>query len=58
VNAPAIVIRLEFEARPRIVCDWLDETDERRMRDWLDSHPELLELLARACEIANRERTR
>ena len=55
-SAPAVIIRLEFEARPRIIADYLTDADESRMLDWLDGRPEVLELLATAQEIIASER--
>jgi hypothetical protein len=54
VSAPAVIIRIEFEAAPRVVCDYLTEADEKRMRHWLDAHPDLVELLERAYEVQER----
>jgi hypothetical protein len=56
MNAPAIVIRLELEAAPRIVCDYLLEEEEVRMLDWLRAHPAQEDLVTRALEIARMER--
>jgi hypothetical protein len=51
-NPPAVIIRLEFERpSPRIVCDYLHESDAVRMLDWLDAHPQLVALLEAAYEL-------
>jgi hypothetical protein len=51
VNAPGLVIRIEFEARPRIITDCLNSGEEARLLDWLSGKPKLLELLADAQEL-------
>ena len=33
MSAPAILIRLELEAPPRIYCEWLRESDEQRLKE-------------------------
>lgn len=56
MSAPAILIRIEFEAPTRVDAVWLHESDEIRMRDWLSAHPDEAELVARAMELQERER--
>jgi hypothetical protein len=56
MSAPSLHIVLELEAAPRVYCDWLRESDELRMADWLDAHPDHRELIDRALEIAAEER--
>jgi hypothetical protein len=55
VNAPAIVIRLSFEARPRVYVDAIHESDESRLAEWLESQPQYAELVARALELERKE---
>jgi hypothetical protein len=57
VNAPAVIIRLEYEGPPVVYCDALHDGDEQRLAFWLvDTRPEYGELVARALELAERER--
>lgn len=51
MNAPAIVIRLELEAAPRVTLDVVSESEEVRLEEWLDRHPEQVELVSRALEL-------
>jgi hypothetical protein len=51
MSAPSIVIVLELEAAPLLLCNCVDESEERRLEDWLDAHPALLELAAKALEL-------
>jgi hypothetical protein len=54
VSAPAIVIRLEFEAAPKVLADFPHEDDELRVLLWIDAHSELLEILH--CALQAQER--
>jgi hypothetical protein len=45
MSAPAIVIRLEIESSPVVYADVVSESEERRLGDWLASHPEQAELV-------------
>jgi hypothetical protein len=53
VSAPAIVIRLELEASPRVIVDALHEGECERLHWWFEEHAEQLELIRRAYEIAD-----
>jgi hypothetical protein len=53
-RAPAIVIQLVFEQPLRVVAAWEHDGDERRLREWLEAHPELAELVARALSLEGR----
>lgn len=53
--APAVVIRIELEAPPRVVVDALHEGEYDRLGDWLRSHPDLLDLIRRARDLEQRE---
>ena len=44
---PAIVIRLELEAAPRVYLDAVAESEAVRLEDWLVGHDAYLELVAR-----------
>ena len=55
MNAPAVVIRLSLEARPYVYVDAIHESDERRLAEWLESHPQYAELMARALELERKE---
>lgn len=52
MNAPALIIRLELEAAPRVLPDCLNGWEEARLDDWIRSKPELAELVERALELA------
>jgi hypothetical protein len=56
LSAPAIVIRLELEAAPRLQVDALNEREAERMVDWLEAHPEYLALIRRAAELETERR--
>jgi hypothetical protein len=55
-EGPAVLIVLPFEAVPQVRCEYLNSGDEERMLDWLGAHPELLELVSRALELAEEAR--
>jgi hypothetical protein len=52
----SITIRVALEAAPVVWRDFGDDGDERRMRDWLDAHPDYWELIDRAVELIEQER--
>jgi hypothetical protein len=56
VTPPAIVIRLELEAAPRLQVDALDERESKRLIDWLDAHPRYLRLIQEAIKLETQER--
>jgi hypothetical protein len=45
---PALIIRLELEAAPQVLQSCMNEGEEDRLADWLNSHPELLHLVMSA----------
>ena len=51
MTAPAVVIRLPLEGSLQIRPEWLHESDEARLFDWLEGHPELADLLRHALEV-------
>ncbi|MFN2467039.1 MAG: hypothetical protein ABR521_02745 [Gaiellaceae bacterium] len=53
---PALVIVLAFEAAPRVVADCLSDSEGQRLVDWIESRPELLELVKRALELQEEAR--
>jgi hypothetical protein len=55
VSAPAVVIVLALEEPTVVYFDALGEGETHRLLDWLN--PEQLDLLDRASEMADRERT-
>ena len=55
MTPPAIVIRLELEAAPRLQVDALDERESKRLLDWLDAHPRYLRLIQEAIELEAEE---
>lgn len=57
MNAPALYIRLELEARPVVYLDTIDPSEESRLTDWLtEAKPEYGALAARALELADEMR--
>jgi hypothetical protein len=48
---PSLAIVLELEAAPRLIFDCLSESEEKRLKDWLWAHSELLALAVRALEL-------
>ena len=56
MSAPAIVIRLELEAAPRIYADVLYEGDSDRLSLWLASMPRYADLFDEACRLAEEAR--
>ena len=54
---PAIIIELDVEAKaPRIYMRAMSQGEERRLLDWVDSQPELYDLVARALDLAGEAR--
>jgi hypothetical protein len=45
MTAPAVVIRLELESSPRVCYDVMSESEQRRLSDWINCKPELLEIV-------------
>jgi hypothetical protein len=56
VNAPAVIIRLELEARPKLIADYLDDGEAVRMDEWLSQHPAYRQLVDDALRLAETER--
>ena len=56
MTPPAITIRLEVEAPPRVVVDALTDGENARAFDWVDANLEYAELVARAFDLEERER--
>ncbi len=48
MTAWALVIRLEFEAAPRVMTDAVSDAEATRLADWILSQPDLAELLDKA----------
>ena len=55
MSAPAILIRLELEAAPRLQVDALNEREHDRIVDWLEAHPSYLRLVQKAIELERQE---
>jgi hypothetical protein len=53
VSAPAIVITLTLEQRPIVTHSCMYESDELRLRDWIEAHPDLYELIERALQVGD-----
>jgi hypothetical protein len=47
------VIRLEFEARPRIWVEAANESEEERLLDWLNAHEALADIVCGALEVGD-----
>lgn len=56
MSAPAVIVRLELEHAPVVYWDVVGEGEMCRLVDWLERHPNQLNLVERAREIAERER--
>jgi hypothetical protein len=56
MSVPAVIIRLELEGAPRLLVDCLSDREEERLFDWLEAHPELLELVVRALDLQDEAR--
>ena len=55
-HPPAVLVRFPFEGAPFIRIDAESAEDEARIRAWVNRKPEYLELIQRACQLAERER--
>jgi hypothetical protein len=56
MSTPAFVIRLPIEGRPEVLVDCINESEEKRLLDWLAAHPELLGLVGRALDLQDEAR--
>ena len=50
-SAPALVIRLELEERPRVVEEAMTEAESHRLEFWIKSQPALLKLVKEALRL-------
>lgn len=48
---PHFAIFLDVEGGIRVHCNSMNDSEETRLRDWIDTHPELRELLDHAIEL-------
>jgi hypothetical protein len=48
---PSILIALRLEARPEVYIDSVSDSEYARLRDWVDNHPDLRELLDLALAV-------
>jgi hypothetical protein len=48
VAPPAVVIRIELENPPKATVDAINEGEETRLADWIQTHPALQRLVAEA----------
>jgi hypothetical protein len=55
VKPPAILIRLELEAAPRLQVDALSEEEHGRIVDWIKAHPAYLQLVEDALALEHKE---
>jgi hypothetical protein len=51
MTAPAIIIRLELEAAPRLQVDALSEREQQRILDWIATHPDYVRLIEAAIAL-------
>lgn len=56
MSAPAVVIRLELEAVPRLLVDAINEEEHDRLLDWIESHPRYRQLIQDALALRAGER--
>ena len=56
MSPPAVVIRLEVEAPPRVVFDALTDGENARLADWIGANADYAELVAQAVDLGERER--
>jgi hypothetical protein len=52
LSAPSVLILFQLETAIRVAWDCLNEGEEQRLRDWIESHPEYGPIVARALELA------
>jgi hypothetical protein len=50
--APAVVITFPFEGAPTVAAVWDTDSDDRRMVEWLDAHPEYERLIFEAVDLS------
>lgn len=55
MTAPAIVLVLALESRPKLYADASTDRDLERVLDWLGAHPSLLRLVVDAIALAEKE---
>lgn len=51
-EAPRLVIVLPLEGRPTVRQEAQAPADERRLEDWVKSHPALLQLVVDALQLS------
>jgi hypothetical protein len=51
LSPPAIIIRFELEAAPRVLAICEHDGDERRLWDWLVSNPHHVAIVTQALEL-------
>ncbi len=51
MTAPAIVIRLELEAAPKLYVDAVNSAEHDRLLDWIGSQPHYLRLIQAAIDL-------
>ena len=56
MTVPALIVRLAVEHEPSVYLDALTDADEARVWDWIGARDDLAELVARALDLAERER--
>jgi hypothetical protein len=56
MSAPAVVVRFELEAAPRLYADATTEAEMARLLDWINAHPDHVDLIDRARELVAHEK--
>ena len=51
MSAPAFTIVIPLEGAPRIYCDAEHEGDYQRLSEWVESNPDLVDLLDHALGV-------
>jgi hypothetical protein len=54
---PGVMIFLPLEGAPRLWVDALTDSEERRLWDWIGGRDDLVVLVARALELADKAKT-
>jgi hypothetical protein len=56
VTTPAVIIRIPLEHPVSVYMDATNDGEGARLLDWVNAHPDLVDLVHRAFELADRER--
>jgi hypothetical protein len=56
LGSPAVTVILEFERRPRVIWDCVNDAETSRLADWIAAHRDYAALVEAAYELATQER--